>query len=257
VQVERERVTFAGHLPPWIRHEHLARYFFAALRADHKTVVDCACGDGTCAAILASRALSVRGFDLSEPALQRARVSNLAANVTFETGDATALPIADSAADLYVSLETIEHLPDPEPFLADVVRILRPSGTFICSTPDRDVYSPGHALESRPWNRFHIREYTQAEFTALLEGHFACVELYGQNPKPPGLVRIQCAAGRVIPGDLVVRLNQALKLPRYLHDRLEDHALTPVSQGRRYEILTAVCSSPRDSARVVPRGKNA
>lgn len=250
--VERERVTFAGHPPPWIRHEHLARYLFAAARAEHKTVVDCACGDGTCAGILAARALSVRGFDLSEPALERARATHTAANVTFEIGDAGALPLQDNAADVYVSLETIEHLPDAERFLCDVVRILRPSGTFICSTPDRDVYSPGHTLDSRPWNRFHKREYTQAEFTALLKGHFGRVELYGQNPKAPRIVRIQGIAGRMIPGDLVVRLNQALKLPRYLYDRPEQHALTPVSRGRRYEILTAVCFSPRDSAQVAP-----
>ena len=243
MRVERERVAFSGHLPPWIRHEHLARYLFVSKRIEGKVVVDCACGDGTCARILAPRALSVRAFDLSEAAVRKARAGSDAENVRFAVADATALPVSDRSADTYVSLETIEHLSDPEAFLGEVVRVLKPSGEFVCSTPDRDVYSPGNTLASRPWNRFHVREYSQPEFVALLRRYFPRVDLYGQNPKTPALVRIRCAVGGRTPGNVVVRLNQAAKLPRYLYDRLEHHPVLPAASSRRYELLTVVCSS--------------
>lgn len=243
--IERERVTSSDWFPPWIRHEHLARYLFAAERAAGKVVVDCACGDGAAVRIMAPRAFQVQGFDLSEAAVKAAERATKADNVRFAVADATSLSVGDGTTDLCVSLETIEHLPDQESFLKEVVRILKPSGELICSTPDRDVYSPGNTLNSRPWNRFHIREYSQPEFLGLLSRYFDHIELFGQNPKSPRLVRLRIFAGRHTPRHLIVRLNQVLKLPRFLYDRLEHHLILPVQDGRRYEILIAVCSRPR------------
>jgi SAM-dependent methyltransferase len=247
VAVERERVTSEERFPPWVRHEHLARYLFAAERSEGKIVVDCACGDGTCARMVGARAAEVHGFDVSEAAVAAAQAFRNGDNLSFATADATELPIPGDTADLYVSLETIEHLSDHVSFLGEVARVLKPSGTFICSTPDRDVYSPGNTSSSRPWNRFHVREHSEPEFLGLLDSYFEHIELFGQNPKAPGLVRLRCAVGRHVPGDLVVRLNQALKLPRYVHDRLEHHLVQPATSGRRYEYLVAVCEGPRRS----------
>jgi SAM-dependent methyltransferase len=247
VPAELERVAFAGRVPPWIRHEHLARYRFVAERASEKVVVDCASGDGTCALIVGERAREVLGFDLSEEAVASARRGTTPSNVRFAVASATALSVPDDFADLYVSLETIEHLPDQETFLYEVVRVLKPNGKLICSTPDRDVCSPGNSIDSRPWNRFHVREYSQSEFVALLSRYFEQIELFGQNPKSPGLVKLRMGIGRRLPGNLIVRLNQALKLPRFLHDRLEHHLVVPAQAGRRYEYLVAVCSGPRSA----------
>ena len=43
----------------------------------------------------------------------------------------------------------------------------------------------------------------------------------------------------------VVRLNQALKLPRFLFDRLAHHQVVPAKPNLRYEFLIAVCTGPR------------
>lgn len=250
---ERECVGANGHFPPWVRHEHQARYIFAADQADGKVVVDCACGDGSCARLIAEQAREVYAFDISAERIEEARAATNADNVQFAIADAVSLPLPDATADLYVSLETIEHLPDEKAFLREVVRVLKPGGAFICSTPDRDVNSPGHSLSSAPWNRFHVREWSQSEFVEVLRDYFDRVDLYGQNPKTPALVTLRCRAGRQLPWHLVVRLNQALKLPRFLYDRLEHHPVIPVREDRRYEALTAVCRRPHagESARAL------
>jgi SAM-dependent methyltransferase len=249
VRIERERVTSDAGFPPWIRHEHDARYRFAAERAGGRVVVDCACGDGTCARIIGDRARTVDGFDLSESTIESARSTTAGGNVRFAAADATALPVPDDFAELYVSLETIEHLPDQEAFLREVVRVLKHGGELVCSTPDRDVYSPGNSLHSRPWNRFHVRELTQVELVKLLSRYFEVVDLFGQNPKSPGLVDLRVAVGQRLPSHLMVRINQALKLPRYLYDRPDRHLVLPASESRRYEILIAVCRRPRQMLR--------
>jgi SAM-dependent methyltransferase len=240
-----ERAT-AGGVPPWVRFEHLARYRFAAGFSRGKTVVDCACGDGTGADhFAAAGATAVFAFDNSPDAVALASSCFGRDALRFAVGDATRLPVADATADLYVSLETIEHLPDDAAFLADVVRVLRPGGTFICSTPNRTVTYPGATLQTRPWNPFHVREYTEAEFVELLGRYFGRVELYGQNRQSGWYTRLAGWLGRRVSGMLAVRVNQILKLPRFVVRREARHAVVPHTPGCHFEYLVAVCGGPR------------
>ena len=248
LKVESERITEDSRAPRWVRNEHLARYEFAARYASGEVVVDCACGDGTCARFLSPMAAQIYGFDLSVDAVEAARRKDIP-NASFAVADAGGLPLDADAAGLYVSLETIEHLEDAEAFLAEAVRILRPDGCLICSTPDRDVYSPGASSETTPWNSFHRHEFTQAAFLELLGRHFGQIELFGQNAKSPSVTRLRGVIGRHTPGHLIVRATQVTKLPRLLYDRPEHHLVVPADPRRRYEILTAVCAQPRQGGR--------
>src|SRR5262245_47117171 len=126
LRVEKERASSTGRLPPWTRNEHKARYQFGAGHAQGRKVIDCACGDGTSSRLIAqSGARKVHGFDLSTAAIADAEASNSLRNVVFAVADANSLPVPAHSADLFVSLETIEHLGDDHGFLAEVVRALR------------------------------------------------------------------------------------------------------------------------------------
>jgi 2-polyprenyl-3-methyl-5-hydroxy-6-metoxy-1,4-benzoquinol methylase len=48
-----------------------------------------------------------------------------------------AIPIATDSADAVASLETIEHLENPRAFMRELVRIARPGGWVVVSTPNQ------------------------------------------------------------------------------------------------------------------------
>ena len=147
-----ERLTFRGeHGHDSAAQEdtirlHRERYGWAAERVAGKHVLDLACGVGYGSAMMAeSGAASVSGVDISQEAIDEATESFQADNLRYYCSDyrllkTDAVPVALRTAyergfDVVVSLETIEHLPDP----ADLVRVLhaglRPGGILIASVP--------------------------------------------------------------------------------------------------------------------------
>lgn len=55
------------------------------------------------------------------------------------TGDALALPFETGTFDLVLSGGLLEHFPDPEPVLAEMVRVLKPGGVFYADVVPRRV----------------------------------------------------------------------------------------------------------------------
>ncbi|MGV0803483.1 class I SAM-dependent methyltransferase, partial [Mycolicibacterium elephantis] len=80
-------------------------------------------------------------------------------------GNLAELPLADDEVDVVVNFQVIEHLWDQGQFVSECLRVLRPGGTLLISTPNRITFSPG--LDT-PVNPFHTRELNAAELTELL-----------------------------------------------------------------------------------------
>jgi len=94
----------------------------------------------------------------------------------FETYDGRHLP--DGPFDLVVSFHVIEHVHDPDPWLAEIARVGRRA---MFATPNRIQRIPEG---ERPWNRYHVREFTAEELRALLEQHCDEVVVYGVCASP-------------------------------------------------------------------------
>ncbi len=91
-------------------------------------------------------------------------------NVEFKEDVVPPLPFADESFDCVVSFQVIEHIKRDKEFVREVQRVLKKSGKFIVSTPNRSM-----SLTRNPW---HVREYTAEQFAALLSP-FAKVEAMG------------------------------------------------------------------------------
>ena len=161
-----------------IEIEHLHRYFLARHLCRGCDVLDVASGEGYGTAMLAQVARTVIGVDTAADAVAHATGNYDKPNLSFRLGDATALPVKDGTLDRVVTFETVEHLTDQETFLREIKRVLRPDGTVIMSTPDRDIYSP----PDQPSNPHHLHELTRREFYDLMRRHFRHVRFFAQRP---------------------------------------------------------------------------
>ena len=62
-------------------------------------------------------------------------------------GDGRRIPADDDAFDLVVSIDVHEHLTELEPFNRELVRVVRPGGTVIVTTPNGDAWKPVTVLK--------------------------------------------------------------------------------------------------------------
>jgi GT2 family glycosyltransferase/SAM-dependent methyltransferase len=171
---ERYVPTEAGE----IRHEHLHRYAWCTRLVEGKDVLDIACGEGYGSAMLARHALSVKGVDIADSAIQHARLTYRGIHgLEFKCGDAAQIPLDDNSVDVVVSFETIEHHDRHREMLSEIRRVLRPDGLLVISSPNRTVYSElaGHH------NEFHVKELDFDEFDAVLKEQFDDVSYFGQR----------------------------------------------------------------------------
>jgi SAM-dependent methyltransferase len=143
-------------------------------------VIDMGCGAGRHAFEMYRRGADVLAFDLDADEL--AGVSDLfaamrdagevpaGAEADVKQGDALALPFADGEFDRVVASEVLEHIPDDERAISELVRVLRPGGTIAVTVPRwlpekvcwalSDAY---HEVEGG-----HVRIYTGDELVGKL-----------------------------------------------------------------------------------------
>jgi ubiquinone/menaquinone biosynthesis C-methylase UbiE len=159
--------------------EHLARYAYATRLSKGARVLDIGCGAGYGTATLAQHALAATGIDVSADAVEFARAHYPLPNLTFLGASATALPFPSASFDVITAFEVIEHLDNWHDLLIEARRLLRPSGVFLVSTPNKSYYAESRA-ETGP-NPFHSHEFEYAEFRDALAAVFPHVSILLQN----------------------------------------------------------------------------
>jgi 2-polyprenyl-6-hydroxyphenyl methylase/3-demethylubiquinone-9 3-methyltransferase len=109
-----------------------------------RSVVDVGCGGGILSEALARRGAKVTGIDLSDKALGVARLHQLesAVAVDYRLVSAEAFAAeAPAAFDIVTCLEMLEHVPDPASTVAACARLVRPGGSVVFSTLNRNAKS--------------------------------------------------------------------------------------------------------------------
>jgi len=147
--------------------QDIVRYRFACEYLSGGNTLDIACGTGYGTRMLSDLGGKVIGVDISEEAVGLANSYYSRESLFFTVGSATKLPLGNNTQDVIISFETIEHLPEPAIFLNELIRVIRPRGTVIISTPLNESIS-----RFRPVNPFHLREYSSIEFKTMISNTF-------------------------------------------------------------------------------------
>jgi SAM-dependent methyltransferase len=87
--------------------------------------------------VIAGRAASVFGCDVSEMALADAR--RRFPTIEFCRIGGFSLPFADDRFGLITSFQVIDHIADTASYLGEVKRVLRPGGTALLTTPNAAI----------------------------------------------------------------------------------------------------------------------
>jgi 2-polyprenyl-3-methyl-5-hydroxy-6-metoxy-1,4-benzoquinol methylase len=221
-------------------------YHFVAERCNGKRVLDVSSGTGYGLALLYAQSRGATwGTDTARDIVGFAAryYESLASHLLV--CDSLDIAVSSHQFDVVSAIEVIERVRSAKAFLTELVRVVRPNGTCILSTPNHPVVSP-HAPTVSP---FRIKAYDYAEFSALLREFFHKVQMYCVLIHHRiFLVRYVPLAVRFIPPFPLAHIERHLywHFPPWNRTRvgLADVEMSPRYNPRCFGFL-AVCSDPR------------
>jgi 2-polyprenyl-3-methyl-5-hydroxy-6-metoxy-1,4-benzoquinol methylase len=181
--------TLYDHPPAWPREEArqsaYGGWIAAALDAPPASVLDIGCGNGSLLLALRQRwpGAALSGIDPSSRGVLHAQAAGIHA-VSGTTGG------LDITADLVVSVNVIEHVPDPVAFLRDAAACAKASGQLVIVCPD------GSRPSSELLFADHLWSFAPEQLAALVQQ--AGMMVVSQSRAPAELGAFQLVRAVVI-----------------------------------------------------------
>jgi SAM-dependent methyltransferase len=158
-----------GFNPTWQRH--VAAYSLADGFLPAGKVLDLGCGVGHSFHLLEPR--ETVGVDISPDALEGQDRETVVA-------DMRSLPFPDDTFASVLSVQSLEHVPDPERVVAEVARVVQGDGTAMFVTPNRlTLGRPDEIIDP-----YHYREFDAQELGELCGERFGEVKVLGLFGSP-------------------------------------------------------------------------
>ena len=154
---------------------------FQVMRED--IVLDVGCGEGNAVEFCARQGAHVVFCDVEKEKVETAtRKAAMAGARKIEgfVSDSMPLPLPDAYATKILATEMLEHTPDPDIILAELVRVGMPGTRYLITVPDarsERLQKPvAHPVYFSAPN--HIQVFDKDHFIRLVEASGLCVEKY-------------------------------------------------------------------------------
>ena len=150
------------------------KYILNAMNEKHKKILDIGAGAGVFSITLAHLGFDVTATNLITEESQESReiqfFRQFKCAFVPTNLDEQGLPFSNNVFDAIICLHVIEHLKKPFNLLAEIKRVLKPSGTLILMTPNGTITSIyKRLLHTRiHHDDDHVREYTPKEIVYML-----------------------------------------------------------------------------------------
>ena len=159
----------------------LMRGFHSALddlwgHANPDSVLDVGCGEGVLTEQFAERVSGghVVGVDLEDSTLRDEWSRRTRPNLEFRSYEGPELPFGTDEFDLACAIEVLEHVPDPERTLAEMVRVARRH--VLISVPREPVWRVLNVLRGAYVRQLgntpgHVNHWSKPSFLDFVNGH--------------------------------------------------------------------------------------
>ena len=128
----KENEEYAEFLASW-DDSFFAKYVQSlAAGQPEKRILDVGCGVGQVVKLLRDQDHDAQGVDVSEPNIRTA----LKHVGHCQVYDGSRLPFEDATFDAVGAFNVLEHVDEPEAFIAELIRVLSPGGRLVISSPN-------------------------------------------------------------------------------------------------------------------------
>ncbi len=163
--------------------------------AQPTSLLDVGCGEGVLTSRWADRIVGGRivGIDLEDPKLRAEWERRRRPNLEYRVADATALPFEDGEFDIATSIEVLEHVPEPEATLAEMVRVAR--RYLLVSVPREPIWrllnlARGAYVKDLGNTPGHLNHWSKGGFVSLLSHYGTVQQVRTPLPWTMALVRV-------------------------------------------------------------------
>ena len=163
-------------------------------QASPESALDVGCGEGVLTERFAERLGTgrVAGVDLEDPKLRAEWDSRTRPNLEFRSYDGGELPFRRNDFDIACAIEVLEHVPDPEHTLAEMVRVAR--GHVLVSVPREPLWRALNMARGsyvRQWGNTpgHVNHWSKPAFMDFVNRHGRIAAVRSPFPWTMVLVR--------------------------------------------------------------------
>jgi len=161
-----------------------------------KTVLDVGCGGGILSESMARTGAQVTGIDLSDKALQVAKLHLLESGLQVDYRKIPVETLAEERPahyDIVTCLEMLEHVPDPASVIAACAKLVKPGGWVFFSTLNRNpksylfaIIGAEYVLKMLPRGTHDYAKFLKPSelAQACRNAHLNVVDLIGMSYNP-------------------------------------------------------------------------